>query len=1025
MKPLSQLCVPRPSVFDPTKRDTVLDLTDLIQDRIDAAAFFEENYLTDGMTRLVQEAFRRFEGRSAQGVFKLTQAMGGGKTHNMLVLGLLARNPELRARVIGDAFPLPSVGPVRVVAFSGRESDEPLGIWGAIATQLGRRDLFKDYYSPLSAPGQSAWVNLLRGEPLLILLDELPPYLQDARSKQIGNSDLAEVTTTALSNLLVAVGKGELSNVAVVISDLRANYAAGSEQLNKALLNLEGEVHRSAMTLEPVGMNTDELYHILRKRLFRELPNTGEIREVAAAYAQAVRDARQMDITNASPEKTAAAILESYPFHPSLRDLYARFRENPGFQQTRGLIRLMRTIAARLFDPKGGGASHRFLIAAHDLDLNDPETLGEIRNINPTLENAISHDIASGGRAIAEIVDTNLGGGTDAQDACRLLLVASLANVPNALLGLSLPEVISFLCEPGRNLARLPKDVLGTLTTKAWYLHSSREGKLFFKNVQNLVAKLKTTAESYNRESSLRELRTRLAATFAPTQKDCYQEVTVLPAIDELSITQDKVTLVLYEPSPGGRLHPDLERFWKQLDFKNRILFLSGDRGTLENLLDVAAELRAIHAILDEMRAERVPDNDPQLVGARELAEKIELRLLSAARETFSRLTYPHGEALMSSDFNMQFRDNQYRGEQQIRETLLQKQKFTEDVSSDTFRRKCEERLFTVKSLPWSEVRKRAATNIRWQWHHPDALDRLKEDLVHRDIWREDGGYVEKPPFPQPDTSVQVQLVSRDDESGEVRLRLLPLHGDVLHFEVGGERATTGSSQVPDPRGFNTRELRLSFLCVDSSGGHQTGEPVSWTNRITLRHRVYRQGDQHRVELRAAPDAPIRYTTDGSDPRASGGSYDGPFPVPPGTVCVLGVAEREGIVSEPLRVDIDWSRDDGFRVDPAKPATWKRRHAPRTTRESYELLRLLRQHHATALGARIDVTGMQWGQVSADEQLALTPDQLEAAVGLLRGWVPDGEVAMEMTHLRFETGQGLLDWVAEIRTQLPSGEVVQ
>jgi predicted AAA+ superfamily ATPase len=157
MKSLILLCKPRQSVFDHNRRDVALDLTDLAEDRIDPGEFFEENYFTAGMRYLLREAFRRCAGKSPQGVFVL------------------------------------------VVAFTGRESDAPLGIWGAIAGQLGKRELFEDYYSPLAAPGQKAWVNLLRGKPLLILLDELPPYFENARSKPIGNSDLAVVTTTALS----------------------------------------------------------------------------------------------------------------------------------------------------------------------------------------------------------------------------------------------------------------------------------------------------------------------------------------------------------------------------------------------------------------------------------------------------------------------------------------------------------------------------------------------------------------------------------------------------------------------------------------------------------------------------------------------------------------------------------------------------------------------------------------------------------------------------------------------------------
>jgi len=66
------------------------------------------------------------------------------------------------------------------------------------------------------------------------------------------------------------------------------------------------------------------------------MPDEKEIREVAQAYAQAVREAQQMDFTSTNPEKIAQSIRESYPFHPAIKDLYARFRENPGFQQTRG-----------------------------------------------------------------------------------------------------------------------------------------------------------------------------------------------------------------------------------------------------------------------------------------------------------------------------------------------------------------------------------------------------------------------------------------------------------------------------------------------------------------------------------------------------------------------------------------------------------------------------------------------------------------------------------------------------------------
>jgi hypothetical protein len=46
------------------------------------------------------------------------------------------------------------------------------------------------------------------------------------------------------------------------------------------------------MNLTPVQINTDEFYHILRKRLFTSPPKETEIDEVAQAYAKAVCEAR-------------------------------------------------------------------------------------------------------------------------------------------------------------------------------------------------------------------------------------------------------------------------------------------------------------------------------------------------------------------------------------------------------------------------------------------------------------------------------------------------------------------------------------------------------------------------------------------------------------------------------------------------------------------------------------------------------------------------------------------------------------
>jgi hypothetical protein len=1033
MKTLEQLCIPRQSVFDPAKRDTVLSLTHLSADTINGPVFLEENHVTDGMRTLLLEAFRRLQGASEQAVFKLTQAMGGGKTHNLITLGMLAKHPDLRPQVLPGLPSGKDLPVVRVVAFSGRETDVPHGIWGEIARQLGKFDAFKDYYAPLKAPGRTAWINLLKGGPTLILLDELPPYLDNAKSVAIGNSDLSRVTATALTNLFEAVAEKDLGQVCVVITDLVGTYAEASAQIQVVLQQLQQEAQRHAMNLTPVQMNTDEFYHILRKRLFKDLPKESEIDEVAQGYAKAVREAKQMDITAQSPEQFAQLVKSSYPFHPAIRDLYARFRENPGFQQTRALIRIMRIIASRLWN--SGEAKKRFLISVHDMDLNDPEALSEVRQINATLENAIAHDIAAQGAAVAEVMDQNLGG-TDAGDACRLLFVASLANVPNAVLGLSIPELIAYLCAPGRDLARLKGDVLEKLATAAWYLHSNRDGKLFFKNVENLNAKLESLARTYVREQSLKELRQRLTELFKPVNGWCYHEVLPLPALDEITLAADRTSLVITEPQVAQGLNPVLRQFWEQTTFKNRVGFLTGARNTFDSLIESAKRLKAIQHILDEMEADKVPDNDPQAKQADDLRDRILGQFLSAVKETFTTLYYPtrqgNQDTLNPADFLMTFEGNNYQGEGQVLQVLKDKQKFTDDVASDIFRKKVEARLFTVPVMLWSEVKKRAAMNPQWQWHRRDALDALKDDLVHREVWQEDdSGYVDRNPPAPKTTTVQIQERSRNEDTGLVELKLTPVFGDTLYAEIGGE-ATTASKKVEGGI-FATDEVEVSFLAVDSTGVHAMGPAVSWKNRVTLKHRLYTGADgEKRCELKAAPNkhgrTTIRYTTDGSDPKLSGGTYEGPIALKRGAPFVLAVAECDGVQSDMLQIPLDWTRPDtGEAIDPLKPAVWRRRHEYHTTLESYDFMERVRRHEARVSGMRVSVTGDRWAELNLHELIELDATQLREATEALRRLpvTGSGQVEVSVAALHFGTGQRLLDWLNETKATVKPGEVKQ
>ena len=605
----------------------------------------------------------------------------------------------------------------------------------------------------------------------------------------------------------------------------------------------------------------------------------------------------------------------------------------------------------------------------------------------------------------------------------RLLLVSSLANVPGAVKGLAAPEIVANLCAPGRDVSKLQNEVVARLITAAWYLPATSEGRLHVRNVQNLVARVTTTAGAYLRDQAARELKNRIEEIFKPSNGWCYQRIAALPAIDDIDVAPDKVTLVVTEPHPGG-LHPDLAVLYEQLTYRNRICFLTGERA-FDSLLERARELRAINQIISEMHQEGVADNDPQMQQARDqLLPRFLAQFHSAVRETFTTLHYPSKDRLAKADFLMEFKENHYDGEQQVIAALAERQKYTEEISGDVFRKKVEIRLFTQKSMPWAEVVRRAATNPAWQWHRADALDRFKTECVRQDVWREEESYVEKGPFPKPTTTVRVQELSRDDDTGKVKLRLSPVNGDRLYAEFGGP-ATPASLQLDEPI-FETEAMRVSFLAADSSGEHETGEPVEWSNRITLKSRDYLDGDERRVEIQSAPPAAVRYTTDGSDPRLGGGAYEGPFVLPGGARLLLAVAEKDGIASEPYEKEIT-ERPAAPPIDKTKPVVWRPASGFtfQSTRTAYGFINRLKKHDASASGLRFVVQADKttWVELSLSNDVEMDGASMEQAVEHLRRLVSGGEVEIKASRTHYATGQRFLDHVADVKATYRREEV--
>ncbi|WP_373486127.1 DUF499 domain-containing protein [Acetobacterium malicum] len=1038
MNTIFEMLKPRESVFSDTAREDVLNLTDFADHRIDANKFFGENFKTQGMTVLFDTAFSRFKGESDTGVIKLTQAMGGGKTHSMLALALLAENVDLREKILGADFG--DLGEIKVVVFSGRENAD-FGIWGSIAEQLGKKEFFKDYYSPLKAPGEKSWVELLKDQKTLILLDELPPYLENAKSIMVGNSDLSKVTMTALSNLFTALGKEQLANVCLVFSDLKAAYESGSELLQSSFRELEAEANRIAIEVTPVALNSDEIYSILKKRLFEEVSGfeySRNVNDVAVLYKDSVIKSKKLGFTNYTPESVFKGIKDSYPFHPSIKDLYARFKENQNFQQTRGLIKLMRQIVRQFYE--NGMAKENYLINVFDFDLNEQKMLSHLRQIKPSLEEAINHDIAQEGKSIAEIIDSERSENKGVtQDIAKLLLVSSLSTASHGLLGLTESEIFGFLSAPNTDINEI-KTSLEELKTLCWYMKQDNRGRLYFQNTKNMVAEMNTLVDSYTNENAKKELKRILEQNFIPKLKTCYEALYILPAIDEIDLDQNKISLVIFEPYPGSELHPELKKFHDNISLKNRVMFLSGQRNMMEKLYINSKKLKAIEQIVGNMKTEGVPASDQQFKEAEAQFDKALQALFSTIRETFVALYYPTKNGIELAEFKLEFKENKFDGEAQIIACLDDNKKYEsfskDDQYLENLRKKCEARLFTIKELPYSQIKERAATTTSWQWYHPDQLDSLKSDCIKKDKWREINGYLVKGPFEKDPTAVFVEQTSYDEKTYEFTLKVRGIGGKVF-YDIGGD-PTIASKEVHEQL-LITKEPTIRFVCIDPTGERKTGDVVEFSGSVPVKYgqRATPNGDV--MTFISNPNYEIKYTTDGSEPKENGGLYVNEFVLPPESKYVRVAVYHKGKLLEEKNIPVvkKGSANKGITIDKAKALAYRyhRKKQMGDTESSYKELELLSKLDGVLIkGATAEI----YNKTNNDNYIEFNASvpywagDLQSLIDLVRETsFKDSEVIVNFGYkeLTFLTGELFTQWTDKNKLDLnqlsKDGDIIQ
>jgi hypothetical protein len=745
-------------------------------------------------------------------------------------------------------------------------------------------------------PGVDEWVSVIGDEPVLILLDELPSYLQMAQGEPVGNTTLGELTIGALERLFNALPR--CPRACVVVTNLKDDvYLDGSGQLRTLIENLTKHYDRNAQAITPVQQNSAELFAIVRKRLFDSLPSADRIDEVAQAYVEALKKAKRVDTIATTPETFIARISETYPFHPSIRDIVARFAENRGYQKTRALIRLLRLAVRSAF----ASDANIFLVGLQHLDFNDQATIEEIRKINPAYANAISRDVADRGIVLAERIDA-ADGGTTASAVAKVLLMSSLSAAESPLRGLTDGELIETLVDPLLEVSEI-KAALERLKGQAWYLFQGVDQRVFFGQTANVTAEITDIAANIAEEQVAQTLSAKLQEVFKPRTGALYSDrMAILPALDDIKLDDERPTLVILE-RPADKLPQDFKNWWDRQDLQNRVLVLTADPNAVKTLRDGARRMRAIEKVEERIKAQHGPGS-PQMQELQNVKGRETAGFTSALRECFKTIVFPTGKALRKvDDFRMEFDRNDYSGEEQIIETLTKRGKFVPsekiDEKFETLRLDAEDILFDAAAVQQSSLRRNAAVRPSWYWLPRNGLDQLVKVAVQRGFWRDKEGLVAKKWERR--TRVTARL---DDfgpnpmETGRFQVSVTPEEADTIYVSENGPLDPATSAKL-DGRVYQTEAPAAWFLAVDSKGTAKTGDPCEWRAPIRVKLDVKRYSGGYLASLQVSPrSAKIHATFDGSDPRSGPVIDHAEIEAPAGATRVRVVAEIDGQFGE-------------------------------------------------------------------------------------------------------------------------------
>jgi hypothetical protein len=634
--------------------------------------FFANTFPTDGLKTLIAEVFGRLAGAATGSpIIRLETSFGGGKTHDEIALWHIAKNGrhiEGLGRFVNLTL-LPD-RPIQVAAIACQDLDPVNGVyhpesgittytlWGEIAYQIGGVEgygVLRGSDEKRVSPGTVVLERLMKGQPTLIVLDEIARHLRAAKATMVGNSDLAAQVVAFLFSLM---------DLAAACNHLVFVYAlaSSSDSFGEETIEIREAIQASARQERVLSPSTDvEIYNIVKQRIFSSV-NDKAAEAAAREYLGTYRASRLTLPDGCKDSHYAQVIQDSYPFHPELFGLLTKkIASIPNFQRTRGALRLFARVARFLWrDPSVWTP----MIHPHYLPVGvDEEITSDLtsRLERPLMRLPIQADIYNpdGREAHAQLQDQEwLAAGKPPFSSwvSRTIFLHSINQGITA--GIRRPELNLSLLTPGVE-AGFVDTALERLSTVAWYLDNDPITSIArFKEEPSINKIIAEEKEQVGRSEAKDDLRSRRDTIFAdkffelipaPESPGDVDDVADPVALCLIDFDEDTVKSSTDDP-PGvvERIFNNTGESGKFRTFRNRLLFLVANRHELERAIDNAREYRAIKNILNSPN--RLEDlSESQQKQLKDKSGSMDLSVRVSLTNAYRHLFYPSNDPVKAA----------------------------------------------------------------------------------------------------------------------------------------------------------------------------------------------------------------------------------------------------------------------------------------------------------------------------------------------------------------------------------------